>query len=223
MAFDVLVHRLGQGAVVFRGDVQSVGTKNFGSRIGVGGAGYLMRIGYQRPLSPVTSVEAGLAHLSSHLTRDLDEKTLGERDLGHTIPAVADPSEFNVIYLEARRRLSSSRRLAPEIRVGVAPVNLRLDGRLRGGLRRPLYGATRWWLWRGRGRALTVRTEHEVGRGPINRFTVVYERRGVESGGRLQLFAGFTPGRGMHVSPDLGGVRDGLTAGIRVAVESRSP
>jgi hypothetical protein len=221
LTFDVGVYQRGPNIVQFRGEVQSVGTANFGSRIGVGGTGYLLRLGYARALSLSSSVSAGIAHLSSHLTRDLDEKTGVERQLGRAIPHVDDPSEYNVLFVEGRLSFPG-RRFAPEVRLGLAPVNLRLDGRVRGGNRRPVYGDTRWTLWRGNAKTVFVRTEHEVGANPINRFTVALEATRENTSGRWQIFASLSPGRGMHVSPDLGGLRDGLSAGLRLTVTAGS-
>jgi hypothetical protein len=59
--------------------LQSVGTENFGSRVSVGGTGYLLGIGYVHVRSTNFRMSAGIAHLSSHLTRDLDEKVDEER------------------------------------------------------------------------------------------------------------------------------------------------
>jgi hypothetical protein len=52
---------------------ESVGTENLGSRIGVGGTGYILGLGYTRSVSRQLKISAGIQHLSTHLTRDLDQ------------------------------------------------------------------------------------------------------------------------------------------------------
>ena len=68
------------------------------------------------------TLSAGLAHLSSHLTRDLDEKLEEMRSAGVPVPVVADPSEYNVFYVLGVRRLSTWR-FTPELEIVVEPVN----------------------------------------------------------------------------------------------------
>lgn len=218
LGFNVVVYRRGGHAAEFQGVMQSAGTENFGSRIGVGGAGYLMRIAYRRDRSATTGFRAGIAHLSAHLTRDLDEKTADERRRGASIPDVEDPSEYNVAFLEGTRRFPNSR-FAPAIRVGVAPWNLRLDGRVRAWHRRPIYAGTTWTLAHTERRALTVETEHEVGVNPVNRVTVAWDTRTADAARSWRVFLSISPGRGLQVSPDLGAVRDGVAVGVRVSVD----
>jgi hypothetical protein len=215
---NVVIYRRGKHAAEFHGVMQSAGTENFGTRIGVGGAGYLMRIAYRRDHSATTSFRAGIAHLSAHLTRDLDEKTADERRRGASIPDVEDPSEYNVGFLEGTRRFPNAR-FAPAIRVGVAPLNLRLDGRVRGPHRRPIYAGTAWTLVRSGSRAIAVETEHEIGANPVNRVTLAWDTRTADRTRSWRVFLSVSPGRGLQVSPDLGAVRDGVAVGFRVSVD----
>jgi hypothetical protein len=219
LAFDATMTRRGRSAVEFAGMVQTAGTENFGSRIGVGGTGYVLRVTFRRALSPATDVALGVSHLSTHLTRDLDEKTLSERARGAEIPHVADPSEYNAPFVEWRRRFLD-RRFEPEMSLGLAPVNIRLTKRARGWNRRPLYAATRWHLWSQGLKTLVVETVHEVGAGPLNAFVGALEFARPQTSSRLQLFVALVPDDRMHVSPRHGGVRGGLAAGLHLTVRS---
>lgn len=219
LAFDAVVFRHGPNSVQFGGLVQSAGTENFGSRIGVGGTGYVMALSFRRVLTPDVSLTMGLSHLSTHLTRDLDEKTVDERQRGALIPVVADPPEYNAPFLEWSRRFPTAR-FAPEIAIGATPVNIRLSARSRGWNRRPVYVDTRWRLWARGARSFVLETAHEAGAQPLNRFVGALEIDRPRTMSSLQLFASFSPGRGMHVSPRLGGVRDGLALGVKLSVRS---
>src|SRR5213596_2753806 len=46
MTLNLTVFRKGSGAVSFQGVFQSVGTENLGSRVSVGGTGYVLGLGY---------------------------------------------------------------------------------------------------------------------------------------------------------------------------------
>ena len=215
MALDLTVFRKGQGAVDFGAVVQTAGTENLGSQVGVGGTGYILRAGYLRSLSRAVTLSAGIAHLSSHLTRDLDDKTDEQRRKGMLIPDVQDPDEYNVVYLKAH--LAFERwPLEPELDVILEPVNFRFDFGYAP-YARPLYLGTRLILWRGVRKTLALETQHEVGNNGFNNFCLLLELfPKAQHGGRFHLFVGGSPGRTMHVSPNVSALRDGVTAGIRL-------
>lgn len=56
-----------------------------------------------------------------------------------------------------------------------------------------------------------------IGKNPFNRFSLsfeVYARNQPE--GRLQIFASASPGHNLHVSPNVGALRDGIALGVRM-------
>ena len=222
MGMDLTLLRRGVRAFQFVGVIQTVGTENLGTRVSVGGTGYILRLAYVHTYSAHSSVSAGISHLSSHLTRDLDAKTEEERQRARPIPHSVDPPEYNAIFVEGRRRFPS-RRLAPELRIGLTPLSIRLNGR---GLApvRPVYAQTRWTIWRRRDTAAAIETQHEIGRNPLNRLSAVLDfRAGGQADGRFQVFASGAIGRGLQVSPMVGAVRDDIAAGIRLALVARAP
>jgi len=196
LALNVTVVRKGSGAVSFRSLFQTAGTENIGSKVGVGGTGYLFHVAYVHRRSDDFALSTGLAHLSSHLTRDLDKKLAEESALGRAAPAVDDPSEYNVPFVE--------------------PINFRFNG---SGARyvRPIYLHTGWTLWRGSQKSLVAETQHEIGQRPFNVVSLslqLYTRNQTE--GRFQLFVTASPGHRLHVSPNVGGLRDGIAFGARM-------
>ena len=212
----VTVFRRGPHAADFTSIVQTVGTESFGTRVSVGGTGYIIGISYVRAVTADAEVSAGIRHLSSHLARDLDERVEEERRQGSVIPDVDDPAEFNVAYLRVRSRFPEWA-LAPELDVAVAPLDIRFTAPARASLR-PLYVATRFTLWKPRSMALVAETTHEVGTRPFSYFLValqMFPRDQRE--GQLQVYVGGSPGGSMHVSPYVGGVRDGVAFGVRLA------
>ena len=216
MALNVTVVRVGSGRVNFRSTFQTVGTENIGSQVSVGGTGYLLGLGYVHTLSTNFTLSAGIAHLSSHLTRDLDEKLEEIRRAGVTVPVVADPSEYNVIYVAGYRKLSTWR-FTPEFEIVVEPVNFRFNGSPAGDVR-PVYLGTRWTLWRGTQKSIVARTQHEIGENPFNYFSLALALHGrSQAEGRFQMFIGASPGNDLHVSPNIGALRDGIALGIRIA------
>jgi hypothetical protein len=220
LGLDLTVARHGANAVDFTTVFQTVGTQSIGSRVSVGGTGYIIRASYARTYSPGLTVSAGVSHLSSHLTRDLDEKTAEERALGVPVPEVQDPSEYNVVFIRAVRRFPRWR-LTPVIDLAVEPYNFRFNGSAVAPAR-PVYLATRWTLWRGSGGSLAAETQHEFGVRPWNEvslFLELYRRQQAE--GRFQLFVTASPGHSLHVSPNVGGLRDGIAAGVRLRFVSR--
>jgi len=213
MALNVTVFRKSSSAVSLTSVFQTVGTENLGAKVSVGGTGYLLRVGYVRTHSADFHTSVGLAHFSSHLTRDLDDKLDEERRAGHTIPIVADPHEYNVFFFEAHRKFSAYP-LTPEVAVLLEPMNFVGDS-----LRyvRPVYVGTRWTLWRGSQTAVVAETQHEIGTNPVNDFSLSLELYATDQDeGRLQMFISASPGNGMHVSPNIGALRDGLAFGIRM-------
>jgi hypothetical protein len=219
MAFDVTVFRGERNAVEFATVFQTVGTENVGAKVSVGGTGYVIRAAYAYRVSNAFSLSAGVSHLSSHLTRDLDEKTLEQRRRGIPIPDVLDSDEYNIVFLKGTRRFDSTP-LRPQIAVSLEPFEFRFDGH-RSMHARPLYVTTRWTPWHGQGRRLTAETQHEIGRRSWNDLALFLSLfgRGDQDGG-FQLFASVSPGRGMHVSPNVGGLRDGVAFGVRMRFRS---
>jgi hypothetical protein len=215
MALDVTVFRKSSGAVNFTGVFQTIGTENLGSKVGVGGTGYLLGAGYVHTYSADFKLSAGITHLSSHLTRDLDEKLDAERQRGATIPVVTDPDEYNVLFFKGYRKLSS-RPFTPELEIIVAPLDFRFNGGPRRHIR-PVYLGTRLTLWQGNQKSIMAETQHEIGDNPFNNFSLLlelYARNQPE--GRFRIFVSASPGQGFHVSPNIGGLRDGIAFGMRM-------
>src|SRR5262249_48375415 len=156
-----------------------------------------------------------LVHLSSHLTRDLDRKLAEENALGHSTPVVDDPSEYNVPFVEGSWKFPAYP-LTPELDAAVEPISFRFNG---GGARyvRPVYLHTRWALWRGNQKSLVAETQHEIGQRPFNVVSLALQLyAGNQTEGRLQLFVTASPGHRLHVSPNIGGLRDGVALGARL-------
>ncbi len=220
MGLDLTVARNGANAVDFTTVFQTVGTENIGSRVSVGGTGYIIRASDAWTCSPDLTVSTGVSHLSSHLTRDLDTKTAEERALGLPVPVVQDPSEYNVVFVRAVRRFPKWR-LTPVIDLVVEPYNFRFNGSMAP-TARPVYLATRWTLWHGSGGVLVAETQQEFGPRPWNQvslFLELYRRQQAE--GRFQLFVTASPGDSLHVSPNVGALRDGIAAGVRLRFLAR--
>jgi hypothetical protein len=160
-------------------------------------------------------LSAGILHLSSHLTRDLDRKEAEERGRGHPIPTVADPDQYNVFYLKAYRRFPAYP-LAPALELAIQPVNFHYNGRAAGDVR-PVYLGTRSTLWRRGEVSLVLGTRHEIGPRPVNQFLAILELYARDQPeGRLQGFLSVSPGHEIHVSPHIGGMRDGIALGVRL-------
>jgi hypothetical protein len=216
MTLNLTVVRLGSGAMTVRSTFQTAGTENLGSRVSVGGTAYLLGFGYVHSDSTDFRLSAGFGHLSSHLTRDLDEKLEEMRRAGIAVPVVTDPSEYNVFYVGWYRRLSTWR-FRPEFEIIVEPVNFRFNGTSAGNIR-PVYLGTRWTLWQGNQKSIVARTQHEFGENPFNYLSLSFDLYGRSQGeGRLQVFVAASPGHDLHVSPNIGALRDGLALGIRLA------
>jgi hypothetical protein len=215
MALDVTILRRGAGALAFSSLFQSVGTENITKRVSVGGTGYLLGLRYIHTRSEAFQLSSGLAHFSSHLTRDLDDKTNQQRASGAAIPDVEDPSEYNVLYVSGQWTLKN-RPLAPELELVIQPINFRFNGR-RADYVRPIYLGTKWRLWRGDQKAVTAETEQEIGKGPfINVALVLALFPRDQSEGRFQVFVSGSPGGAVRVSPRIGALRGGVAFGIRM-------
>jgi hypothetical protein len=215
MALNLTVYRKGSGAVSFQGIFQSVGTENLGSKVSVGGTGYVLGLGYVHTYSADFKLSAGIAHLSSHLTRDLDDKLEEETGKGVAIPIVADPSEYNVFFFKAYRKFPAYR-FTPELDIAIEPLNFNFNGGRRDYVR-PVYLGTRSTLWQGSQKSIVAETKHEIGKNPFNHFSLSFElfaRNQPE--GRFQIFVSASPGHNLHVSPNIGGLRDGIAFGIRM-------
>jgi hypothetical protein len=218
LGVDATAFRKGPHGIDIAAVIQSVGTENLGSRISIGAARYMLGFGYVNASRPVT-FSLGFRHLSSHLTRDLDEKEAEVRHRGGEVPSVDDALDSNIVYVKGAGTLSRVL-FRPEIVVLVAPVNFRLGGGELGYVR-PFYAETRWRLWANRAAALVLETRHELGTNPFNDFTLRIDlARQDESVGRFQILLSVAPGESFHVSPHLGGVADGVTLGVRLRLPS---
>jgi hypothetical protein len=219
MAVRLTLIRAGANALDLSGAVQSVGTESFGSRVSVGGVGYLFGLSLVHTRSADLKVSAGVAHLSSHLTRDLDEKLELERQENTTVPDVIDPSEYDVVFVKVARRFPAWR-LTPEVEVAFHPINIRLGRGLRDSVR-PVYVRTRGTLWHDGGLAMVAESQHELGRNAFHRVLLALELRPDASPRReFHVFVTAAPGRQLHVSPNIGGLRDGLAFGLRISLRT---
>jgi len=215
LAMDVTVVRRGRGALAFSSMFQSVGTENIRKRVSVGGTGYLLGLRYVHTRSARFQLSSGLSHFSSHLTRDLDDKTDEERARGGPIPDVDDPSEFNVLYVSGHWALHG-RPLTPELHLAIQPFNFRFDGR-HADYVRPVYLGTRWTLWRGGHQSILAETQQEIGKDPfVNVSLVVAVYRKDQTDSRFQAFVSGSPAGKVRVSPQIGALRGGLAFGIRM-------
>jgi len=215
MALAVTVYRRGPDAMMFGSTFQSVGTERIHSQVGVGGTGYIINFAYARRRSDALTISTGIAHLSSHLTRDLDEKLEEQRSKGATVPDVEDPDEYNVPFVGWHRTWAAAR-FNPRLDVVVEPVNVRFNGTWAWN-DRPIFIGSQWTLWRGTEESIDLETQQEVGARPfINVFLLLNLFAKGESQGRLQLFLSASPGHTLHVSPNIGGLRDGVAFGMRM-------
>jgi hypothetical protein len=214
---------LALGMTLFRGavgdftlgaDLQTVGLEQRGGKLRVTGVGYLFSLAYERRVSGTLAGMAGINHFSSHLTRELDQQLESAIERGARLPRVRDPAEYNVPFVGIRTKLNRLP-FSPAVEVVAQPVNLALAAPEAGAVR-PLFVATRWSLWTGGRHGLTAETAHEVGRRGFNDIAVFYR----VADDRLSVFVSVSPGRGAHVSPRIGGLRDGLAAGLRIAFRS---
>ena len=215
MALNLTVVRQGSRAVGISSMFQTVGTENLGSKVGVGGTGYLLGLAYTHTRSARLRFSSGLVHFSSHLTRDLDDKIDEEHAKGHAIPLVDDPSEFNVIYFKGTWKPGGAQ-WAPEMELVVQPINFRFN-HSQPDYVRPIYFGTRWTLWQGDRKSLIAETQQEFGENPFTNVALVFAlfaRNQPE--GRFQIFLSGAPGANVHVSPQTGALRDGIAFGIRL-------
>jgi hypothetical protein len=215
LAMDVTIVRQGRGALAFSSMFQTVGTENINKRISVGGTGYLLGLRYVHLRSNAFRLSSGLSHFSSHLTRDLDDKTDQQRATGAPIPHVDDPSEFNVLYVSGHWTLRSLP-LTPELELVIQPINFRFDGR-HADYVRPVYLGTRWTLWRGGHQAVMAETQQEIGTDPFINVSLVFALYpGNQTEGPFQVFVSGSPGGKVRVSPQIGSLRGGLAFGVRM-------
>ena len=218
MALDLTIVREGSDGVVFHSVLQTAGTENLGSKVSVGGTAYLLGVEYRRTYSQHLTITAGLSHLSSHLTRDLDAKLDEIRRGGGTIPAVDDPDQSNVLFVGGEGRWRNTR-LQPQVTLLLIPVHFTFNGGDAGRLR-PLHIRTEWLLRETARARFVAATRHEFGPNPLNEFSLRLGlvRRNDEE--RLWLFISAAPGNDLHVSPIVGGVRDGVAAGFLLRFSS---
>lgn len=213
--FNVSAMRRGPHGLDIGALVQSIGLEVPGSRVGVAAIGYIIRISYVHNGPDDTVVSAGLMHLSSHLTRDLEQQIDGALAQRTRVPRVEDPAEYNVPYVRVVRTWAA-RRLRPRLEVAVQPINVRVGTWTLDEVR-PLYVAFAASLWRTPRVTVAVETQHEIGTRPLNNFTAVFDVHGpARDDGRLQFFTNVSFGDSFHVSPNLGGLRDGVGIGVRL-------
>jgi hypothetical protein len=219
MRLDVTLVRRGRGAIDFSSFFQTVGTENLGPKVSVGGTGYLLGLAYAHRLDANRRLSTGFKHLSTHLTRDLDEKDAEVRARGEVVPRVDDPSEYNVFFFQLARRFPSAR-FKPAFGVILLSPNFRLNGEWLGFVR-PIYFDSRWMLWERRETAIVAETQHEAGRNWLQAYFLWLElfRRGQDRG-RFQVFVMASPGHDLQVSPILGGLRNGIALGLRFRFRS---
>jgi hypothetical protein len=215
LTMDVTIVRRGRGGLAFSSMFQSVGTENIRKRVSVGGTGYLLGLRYVHTRSKRFQLSSGLSHFSSHLTRDLDDKTNEERASGAPIPEVDDPSEYNVLYVKGHWTFES-RPLAPEVELALQPINFRFNGSDADYVR-PVYLGTRWTLWRGSHQAVMAETEQEIGKRPFFNLSVVFALSPRDQkDSPFQVFVSGSPGGRVRVSPQIGALRGGIAFGIRM-------
>ncbi len=214
MGIDLSAVRKGNHAVDVAALIQTVGTENLRSKISVGATGYILGAEYLHAFRTM-SLGGGYRHLSSHLTRDLDDKEEEVEARGGQVPPVGDPPEYNILYVKASGTLTRVP-FTPRIVIVAAPFAFRFNGGAIGNVRR-FYADTHWTLWQGRDRALIVETQHEVGSNGFDRYALQADfLRGARRTGRFQLILAIAPGHDLHVSPNVGAVMDGIALGFRL-------
>jgi hypothetical protein len=215
MNLNITILRKGPSALTWGAVFQTVGTGNLGSKVSVGGTGYLLSLGYVHTYSRAFKVSAGMTHLSTHLTRDLDDKLEETRNKSAPLPLVDDPSEYNVAFVKTNVALAAYP-FSPELEAVWQPIDFRFNGHPARSVR-PVYLATRVTLWRGAGAALRAETQHEIGHNPFNNYWLSFELDpGHQAARRFEFFVSASPGHNLHSSPDVGGLRDGIAFGIRM-------
>ena len=219
MALTLTIFRRGQEAVTFRGVMHTIGTENLARKVSVGAIGYVLGAAYVHTSSPSLKLSVGLTHLSSHLTRDLDDKLEEERTGGATIPIVSDPDQYNVFFFKVHREVPL-KAVPLAIEIAVEPITFRFfsDPRVN---RRPVYVASTWGLWRGDRVEVAAETQHEIGKNALNIVSLILKLYGTrQSEGRLQLFMSASPGNNLYVSPNIGAFRGGVALGVRVRIRA---
>jgi hypothetical protein len=206
--------RAGARAIDVDTIIQTIGTESFGNAVGVAVTGYFLGVRYTHTLPGVT-ISTGFRHLSSHPTRDLDDKEDEVRAEGQSVPTVEDPSEYNVLFVKASGTVRWLP-LAPAVVVIATPFDFNFHGEWTAH-GRPLYLDLRWPLWRGSQSALVFEMQHEIGNNAFDSYSVQLELlRTKQDHGRLGLVFTVSPGHDFHVSPHVGGVMDGVSVGARV-------
>ena len=216
MALNLTVVRDGANAVAFHSIFETAGTENLGSKVGVGGTAYVLGLEYRHDVAkdsrPHITLTGGFSHLSSHLTRDLDAELDEIRSEGGTVPAVDDPDQYNVLYAGGEG-VWAHVLFQPHLTVLLIPVHFTFNGDDAGRLR-PLHIRSEWTLKQTRRARLIAATLHEIGPNPLNELSLELgvARRGDRE--PLWVFVSAAPGHDMHVSPIVGGVRDGVSLGF---------
>ena len=214
MGIDINIYKKNKSSVYFKSDFQTVGAKKTESKINVAGTSYILegRYGYQ--FSQNVYFGAGITHLSSHLTQDLENIVIEQMRKGAVIPEI-DSSDLNVIFFEAWKQFASLP-LQPEIRARVQPTSFQFRGG-RYSYERPIYVDIKIVPWYGNEKKLVFATQHELGDNYFNDYSLRLElfSRG-DKEGRFQIFTAYSPGAKLHVSPNVGWHRDGVRAGIKL-------
>ena len=214
MGIDINVYQKGNNSIYFKSDFQTVGAQKTESKINVAGTSYILEGRHRYQFSENSYIGAGITHLSSHLTQDLEIIVLDQTRKGAIIPDI-DSSDLNVIFFEGRKQFVSLL-LQPDIRVRLQPVGFRFRG---GGYKyeRPVFVETAITPWRGNEKRFVVATQHEWGDNYFNDYSLRLElfSRG-DKEGRFQIFTAYSPGAKLHVSPNAGWHRDGVRAGIKL-------
>jgi hypothetical protein len=221
VGLDVTAFRRGVHEIDVDAIVQTVGTESLGRHVSVGATGYLLGVEYDRAFRTV-ALSTGFRHLSSHLTRDLDAKEEEVKRESGRLPIVADPPQYNIVYVKAAWTLTAFP-LRPRMLVAIAPISFRLNGRVTNDAR-PVYLESAWPLWRGRATGLIFETRHEFGTHWLDLYSLKLDllARNPASDGVLQIFLSVSPGDQFHVSPYIGGVVDGTAVGVQFRFRSRS-
>ncbi len=218
IGMDTTVFRIRRHEVDFKFELQTIGTRNRNSKINIAGNSYFIETRYAYAFSKNAKVSFGIRHLSSHETQDLLKVVKEERSRGTIIPQI-DTSDLNIFFVEGFKRFERCP-FEPEVRLRIQALGFRF----RGGkyvYNKPVYLMTQITAWHGHEKRLVVGTQNEFGN---NGFKEIYSRLELyaknQREGRLQLLVSYSPGKGLHVSPNDGWHRDGLNVGIRLVFQA---
>lgn len=213
MGTDMTVVRKGRSQLNFKAEFQTVGTKNVGHKVSIAGTGYILEGRYTFSVSEDTKLSGGIGHLSEHFTTDFGNLVIDEKRNKVPIPAFT-ATDLNVFFFQVSKRFSH-RRLQPEVLVRIQPVGFRFRG-AHYRYDRPVYLMAEITPWRGHEKRVVIGAKGEFGN---NGFKEFYARLELDAKnqreGRFQPFISYSPGKGLHVSPNDGWHRDGLLMGVK--------